>query len=185
MNQPIAIRKPRLSVRAQTLATLCAIAAAVALPQFFHLLGAASGLGSTLGEILLPMHLPVLLVGLLAGPYAGAIAGLLSPVVSFALTGMPRPAMLPFMVVELAVYGLCTGLLRNARMPVILKLLIAQLAGRAVRAGAILIAVYGFESQALPVSVIWTSVATGLLGLVLQWALIPLIVYRVENTAKK
>ena len=185
MNQSIALRKPRLSVRAQTLAALCAIAAAVVLPQLVHLLGAAAGLGSALGEALLPMHLSILLVGLLAGPYAGAAAGLLSPLVSFALTEMPRAALLPFMVLELGVYGLCTGLLRNARMPVIFKLLIAQLAGRAVRAGAILIAVYGFGSQALPVSVIWTSVVTGLLGLVLQWALLPLIVYRVENAANR
>ena len=36
-------------------------------------------------------------------------AGALSPAVSFALTGMPRPALLPFMVLELAVYGLCAG----------------------------------------------------------------------------
>ena len=70
-------------------------------------------------------------------------------------------------------------------MPVVCKVLLAQLAGRALRAGAILIAVYGFGSTALPVSVIWTSVTTGLLGLVLQWALLPLMVYRVENAGKK
>ena len=90
------MEKPHLSVKAQTLAALAAIIGAVAVPQVFHVLGAASGLGTSLGEAFLPMHLPIILVGLLAGPYAGAIAGLLGPLASFALSGMPGAAMLPF-----------------------------------------------------------------------------------------
>ncbi len=173
--------KPRLSFKTQTLATLAAIASAVALPQIVHLLGAASGLGTALGEALLPMHLSILAVGLLAGPYAGAVAGLVSPAVSFALTGMPRSEMLAFMMIELCVYGLAAGLLRTAKLPTVLKVLIAQIAGRAVRAGAILLAVYALGSTAVPVSVIWTSIASGLFGIVLQFVLLPLFVYRVEN----
>ena len=106
--------KPKLSVKTQTLATIVAIVAAVVLPQLFHLMGAVSGLGTALGETFLPMHLPIILAGLLAGPYVGAIAGVLSPLISFALTGMPTAAMLPFMMIELFVYGLTSGLLRNA-----------------------------------------------------------------------
>ena len=71
------MEKPALSFKAQTLATIAAIVGAVVVPQFFHMLGAISGLGTALGETFLPMHLPIILVGLLAGPYAGAIAGLL------------------------------------------------------------------------------------------------------------
>lgn len=173
--------KQKLSVKAQIIATLGAIAGAVILPQLFHLMGAASGLGTSLGEAFLPMHLPVILVGILAGPYAGAAAGALSPLISFALTGMPALAMLPFMVIELCVYGLSAGLLRSAKMPVIAKVVISQLAGRGVRAVAILIAVYAFGSGAVPVAVIWKSVVAGIFGLVLQWTFIPLIVYRMEN----
>ena len=62
------MEKPRLSVKVQTMATIAAIAGAVAVPQIFHVLGAAFGLGTGLGESFLPMHLPILLVGLLAGP---------------------------------------------------------------------------------------------------------------------
>lgn len=105
--------KPRLSLKVQVIATIAAIAGAVILPQFFHLLGAISGLGSALGETFLPMHLPIILVGLLAGPYAGAISGLFGPLLSFALSGMPGAYMLPFMMIELCVYGLVSGLLRN------------------------------------------------------------------------
>ena len=173
--------KPKLSVKVQTLATVGAIAGAVILPQFFHLMGAVSGLGTALGDAFLPMHLPIILAGLLAGPYVGAIAGVLSPLISFALTGMPTAAMLPFMMIELFVYGLTSGLLRNAKLPTIAKVVIAQIAGRAIRAIAILIAVYAFGHTAIPVPVIWNSIVTGLFGIVLQWALIPLCVYRVEN----
>ena len=174
------IEKPRLSVKAQALATLSAIIGAVAVPQLFHALGAVSGVGTSLGEAFLPMHLPIILVGLLAGPYAGAIAGLLGPLASFAISGMPGAVMLPFMMIELCIYGLTAGLLRNVKLPTIVKVVIAQVAGRAVRAGAILLGVYAFGSQ-VNVSTIWTSIGTGLFGLALQWALLPLIVYRLEN----
>lgn len=171
--------KPKLSFRRQTLYALGALVAAVALPQLFHVLGAVSGLGTSLGEVFLPMHLPIILVGLLAGPFAGAVSGFLAPLVSFAITGMPDAAMLPFMMAELCVYGLTAGLLRHIRLPSLVKVLIAQIAGRLVRAAAILIAVYGFGST-MNVSTIWTSLSVGLFGLLLQWVLIPLILYRLE-----
>ena len=163
------------TVKARTLAVLIAVAAAVALPQAFHLLGAATGLGAGIAKTLLPMHLPVLLVGLIAGPAAGLAAGILSPIVSFALTQMPAAAVLPFMTIEVAGYGMAAGLLSARRGAWIGKLLLAQLAGRAARAAAVLIAVYGLGSQAVRVSSIWADAAAGLPGLVLQWAAIPLI----------
>lgn len=173
--------KPRLSVKVQTLAALAAIVGAVALPQLFHVMGAVSGFGTALGETFLPMHLPIILVGLLAGPYAGAAAGVLAPLASFALSAMPGSAMLPFMMIELCAYGLFAGLLRNVKMPSIVKVLAVQIGGRAVRAAAILLSVYGFGNEKVSAAVIWTSVVTGIFGIVLQLALIPLAVYRVEN----
>lgn len=175
------IEKPRLSVKVQTIATILAIAGAVAVPQLFHLLGAVSGLGTALGETFLPMHLPIILVGLLAGPYAGAISGLFGPLMSFALSGMPGAVMLPFMMIELCVYGLSAGLLRNVKIPTIGKVLAVQVAGRVIRAAAILIAVYAFGNDSIKVAAIWNSISAGIFGLVLQWALLPLIIYRVEN----
>ena len=64
------------------------------------------------------------------------------------------------------------------------KLLQHRLAGRAVPAAAILLAVYAFGSENTDVAVIWTSISVGVFGLALQWALLPLIVYRVENLKK-
>lgn len=175
----------RLSVKAQTLAALAAVIGAVVVPQLFHVLGSVSGLGTALGETFLPMHLPIILVGLLAGPYAGAAAGLLGPLVSFAVSGMPIAAMLPFMMIELCAYGLIAGLLRNAKLPSIAKLLIVQIGGRIVRAAAILLAVYAFGNESVHIASIWTSVTKGLFGLVLQWALIPLVMYRLENLKRR
>ena len=177
------LNSKKLSVKAQTLAGIITVIAAIALPQLVHVMGAASGLGTALGEAFLPMHLPIILAGLLCGPYAAAAAGAAAPLLSALLTGMPKPVMLPFMCIELCVYGLAAGLLRNAKLPTIAKVVIAQLAGRAVRAGAIVAGVNLFGSS-ISVSVIWTSIAAGVFGIALQWALIPLVVYRLRGKAE-
>ncbi|MBR3752834.1 MAG: ECF transporter S component [Ruminiclostridium sp.] len=154
-------------MKVQAMAAAIAVVAAVALPQIIHVAGAALGVGSGLGEMLLPMHLPVLLVGFLAGPWAGLVSGFLAPLVSFGLTGMPGQAMLPFIVIELCIYGLTAGFLRAKTMPVLGKVIVAQCAGRLVRAGAILLAVPVLGISAVPVSVIWTSITAGICGLIL------------------
>ena len=142
-------------------------------------------MGTSLGQAFLPMQLPILLVGLLAGPIVGTVAGALSPLLSFALSGMPGAAMVPFMMIELAGYGLAAGFLGKTQMPVIVKLFLAQVAGRAIRAAAVLIAVYGMGNGAVAVDSIWMNIAAGLPGLVLQWCLIPLIIFWLENREKR
>lgn len=170
-----------ISVKKQLLATIGAMAAAVVLPQLFHVVGLVSNMGTAFGETFLPMHLPILLAGLIAGPYAGAIAGLLSPLVSFGLTGMPGGAMLPFIMLELCMYGFIAGLLRTAKLPVIVKVLLAQIGGRGIRAIAILAAVYLFGNESVHTSVILNSIVAGIPGLILQWSILPLLVYRIEG----
>jgi len=182
MNNAIALNKT--SIKTQTLSAAAAVAAAVGLPQLLHVLGAATGLGTALGETFLPMHLPVLLAGFLAGPFAGLLAGAASPLVSYAFSGMPAALMLPFITIELAGYGLAAGMLRAGRLPVFGRLLLAQIAGRAVRAAAILIAVYGMGVTLIPISVIWTSVIAGLPGILLQWCLIPAVLLWAKNRAQ-
>lgn len=175
------IEKTRLSVKTQTLATIAAIVAAVALPQVLHVAGRIFGVNTALGEMFLPMHLPVILVGLLAGPFAGAIAGIASPICSYALSGMPAMLMLPIMTVELFGYGLSAGLLRNAKMPTLVKVLASQVMGRVLRAVAILVSIYILGNQMLQVAAIWNSIASGLVGLIIQWVTLPIIVRQVEK----
>ena len=177
---PTSITSKKLSVKAQTICSLFALVSAVALPQIVHVIGVASGMGTSLGEIFLPMHLPIILMGFLAGPYAAGIAGLLSPLVSFALTGMPTSVMLPFMMIELCIYGICAGVLKDVKLPTIAKVLIAQIAGRLVRAGTIAVGFYAFNTAVNP-SVILTSITAGLFGIILQLVIIPLAVYRLKE----
>lgn len=176
--------------RTKTAAALLAVIGSVALPQLFHGLGYVSGLGSKLGEAFLPMHLCIFLVGFFAGPWAGLVAGALSPAASFLLTSawnapMPAPAVLPYMIVELAVYGLTTGLFAEKlpKVPAFAALLAAQVAGRAFRALALVIGVYGFGAQ-IGLSTVISGVVQGLPGLALQWALVPLVVFWVRERSK-
>lgn len=176
---------PRLSVTAQAASTMLAALAAVALPQLFHMIGAASGLGTALGSAFLPMHSPIIFVGLVAGPAAGAIAGAAAPLMSFALSGMPMLAMLPLMMAELCVYGLVAGILRDIKLSAVIKVLIAQIAGRVAYTLAVAIAVLAFRSQ-MSLDSIWTSsLAAGLPGIVLQLALLPPLAYWTNDLIAK
>lgn len=169
----------KLSVKTQTLATIAAVCGAVALPQMVHVCGKVFGAGSAIGEILLPMQLPVLLVALLAGPYAGLLTGFLAPVISFLLTGMPTAIMLPVITVELVAYGLCAGALRSSKMSVVGKVLLAQVAGRAARAVAVLFAVYALGSADISADAAYMNIRTGVVGILIQLVLLPVIVYMV------
>lgn len=174
----VALKSKRM-VMSKSAVALLAILASVALPQVFHFIGAATGQGNSLGASFLPMHLTVLFAGLYAGPWVGLVAGLLSPATSFLLSGMPALAILPFMTVELGVYGLAAGLLRNARIPVVGKVLAAQIAGRAVNLS--LVAVVAALGGAASVQATLGGLVTGLPGVLLQLVLLPLLLYRVQK----
>lgn len=173
--------KQKLSIKTQAIAAFVAIILAVALPQFFHIAGRAFGLGTGLGEIFLPMHLPVIMVGIFAGPYVGAIVGIASPIISTLLTGMPNAIMLPFMMAELFAYGLSAGMLRNTSMPTLAKVGLTQIIGRLFRAIAVVIAVYALSNTSVAVASIWTSIYTGIIGIVLQLIVIPPVVKSLED----
>jgi len=180
MKNTFTLTKP-VTLKAQAVWTAMGIFAAVMLPQVFHILGILTGTGTATGEIFLPMHLPVIFVGLIAGPWAGLITGLASPILSMAMTGMPTAVMMPFMVIELGIYGLSAGLLSNVKIPCFGKVVITQFAGRLVRALAILFAVNVLSYTGISTGIILASIVKGLPGLMLQWTLIPLLVYRLEG----
>ena len=173
--------KNRLSIKMQTVSAVLAIISAVTFPQLLHAIGLSTGTGASLGETFLPMHLPILFTGLIAGPFAGAAAGLVSPLVSFALTGMPSSLLLPFMMLELFVYGLASGLVKDMKIPSIGKVFIAQFAGRAVRAIAILGAALIPGMSAPSASIIWTSIQSGIAGILIQLIVIPFAIYCIDK----
>lgn len=174
------------SIKVRVIATIISIVAAVALPQALHVFGAMTGLGTLPGETYLPMHLPVIVAGFLAGPAGGLITGAVSPMISSALTGMPPMAMLPFMVIELAAYGLFAGLISKfygIEHDMVIKVLLVQIAGRVVRGAAILIAFYGLGMKMVAPASIWMSVIAGIPGIVIQLVAIPLIIAAVNKAA--
>ena len=171
------------TTKKRSVAAALAIVSAVALPQIVHLLGRLCGAGSALGEMILPMHFSVLLVGLLAGAWTGAAVGALSPVLSFLLTGMPSAEMLPFMTIELAVYGALTGLLAGQKLPCFLKLFAAQLGGRACKAAAMAFAFYWLQSP-IGMDMLLSSLLLGIPGVLLQWGLIPPLLSSIEGAAR-
>jgi len=156
-------------LRTRTVAAVAATAAAVVLPEIFHLAGTAAGAGPAFAQAWLPMFLPVIVVGLLAGPAVGAIVGLASPLIAFALTGMPAGAMLPLVMVELLAAGAVAGLVAIRRLP----LVVATVAVVAAAPLALLLArlaagLFGGTTLAQSAGAWWSQVAAGAPGLVLQ-----------------
>ena len=163
------------------------IAVGILLPQVFHLAG-----GSAMGTLFLPMHLPVLLGGFLLGPLFGGTVGLLTPLVSCLLTGMPAAAVLPTMAVELLVYGLAGGAFyKQCRLPALVSLVLAQAAGRLVKALLLFVMAGVFGVKAPPALSVFTAALEGLPGLAVQWAVIPLLLtalrksHLLESPAKR
>ena len=165
----------------KVVALFAAIVASVILPQIFHAIGTISGTGAKVASAFLPMHIPVILAGFIGGPAVGVIAGILSPLASFAISGMPTAALLPFMVIELGVYGLVSGLISTAKLNSFTQLIIVQIAGRAARALAVLVSIYVIGNSALTVASIGEFITAGLFGIVLQWAFIPLAADKIRG----
>lgn len=164
-------------ITVKTLLSAGLIALAVVLPQIVHL-----ALGQPGGVQLLPMYLPVLIGGCLLGWKWAIAVGALSPVVSYLLTSMMGEAMpalprLPFMIAELAVFALVSGLFSKKiyknglwAFPAVI---LAQLAGRAVFLG--LVAVFQSVTP-FTVPMIWSQILTGWVGLAIQAVLVPLLI---------
>ncbi len=183
MEKSVVFSRREMTLQVKVLWAVAAIVAAVTLPQLLHTVGIISGSGAALGEIFLPMHLPVMLAGFFAGPVVGLTVGVCAPVISYFMTGMPNAALLPFMAVELLVYGLSSGLIKDVQIPSILKVLSVQITGRAVRGALIMGAVLLFGFDRLDISIIWLSVKTGFIGILIQLIVIPILV-RIQGASR-
>ena len=158
------------------------VALSLLLPQLFHLTGIVQA-----GNVFLPMQIPVLLGGFVLGPVFGLIIGAVSPVLSFFMTGMPSLERLPFMILELAAYGLVSGLcyqtlkLYRIRLGTYISLLLAMLAGRLVYALSLVIAGNLFGIKGVGAGAAIAAVVTGAVGIVIQFAIIPPIIYALRK----
>lgn len=157
-------------------------ALSIVLPQIFHLTGIPQ-----VGAVFLPMHIPVLLAGFILGPVYGTVIGAAAPAVSFLITNMPTAEKLPFMVAELAVYGLASGLvyhnfrLKTVRLGTLITLVTAMVCGRAVNALALWIAAGYFGVSCGGAMAAVTATVTGVYGILLQIVTVPPIVYALKR----
>ncbi len=163
-----------VKITVKSIISFVLVVLAVGLPQIAHLAG-----GAAAGSVWLPMYAPALLAGCLLGWQWGLGVGILSPLASFAFTSlalgsaMPALSRLPYMVAELAVFGLVSGLfakkIERSAVWAFPAVIAAQIAGRLVY----FIAAVAFGQQA---SAVWGVIESGLTGLYLQAAVVPVIV---------
>lgn len=163
----------KMSTVKKSMITAVCIALCYVLPMLFH------GIQNA-GSIFCPMHIPALICGLVCGWPYGLLCGLAGPALSSVLTGMPPVAILPSMMVELAVYGAVSGLMmqfvhtKKTYADLYLSLVVAIVAGRVIAGLAkALIFARGSYSMAAWVA---GSVVTSWPGTVLQLVLIPTVV---------
>ncbi|HEX9933727.1 MAG TPA: ECF transporter S component [bacterium] len=150
------------------------VALGILFPVLFHTIG--------LGSVFLPMFWPVAVAGMLL-PFPNAVlVGVLTPVLSFALTGMPpaSPPILYVMAAELAcLSGTIAMLMSRTRWGLFWILFLSLLLSRIVLflLSRILAPILGLP----PNWISWYSVLKGLPGAAVMLAVVPAIVGRLKH----
>lgn len=165
------------SVKRTVFTAICA-ALCVVLPVVFHAF--PNG-----GSVFSPMHIPALLCGLICGARYGLLCGLLGPLLSSLLTGMPGPASLPPMMIELAAYGFFTGLfsglIRTGKgmADLMISLVGAMLIGR-VLAGAARALIFANGTYTMAA---WAAAyfVNAVPGIILHLILIPAVIFALQK----
>ena len=123
-----------------------------------------------IGSMLLPMHLPTLL----------------APLMRSAILGMPPPFPTAVaMAVEMAVYGLVSGLLyarRPKNLGGIYTALISAMAAGRLAWGAVMVILTMGSGNAFTLAAFWAgAVANAIPGIILQLAAVPALVMAVQH----
>lgn len=172
------------SQKRSRIAKLCIAAMCMAL---CYLLPYLTGNMPQIGNMLCLMHIPVLLCGFICGPWYALAVGLISPLLrSFIVGAPPLYPIAIAMAVELATYGLISGLMYRLfpkRIPYIyVSLLSAMVVGRAVW-GVATFVLMGIRGTPFGWSAfISGSVLNAIPGIVLQIVIIPLIVIALRKS---
>lgn len=137
------------------------------------------------GKMLSPMHLPVLLCGFLCGWPYGLAVGIIAAPLRALLFGMPAFPNWLFMCIEMAVYGLMTGLLYKVlpkkNIFIFANLLISLLAGRIVW-GLTRFTLMGLTSTSFSLEIFLTvGFIEAVPGLISQLIIVPLVVVALQK----
>ena len=158
----------------KSIITAVCIALCYVIPLMFH------GIQNA-GNIFCPMHIPVFICGLICGWQYGLLCGIAGPALSSALSSMPPVAILPSMMVELAVYGTVAGLMmklvrtKSTYADLYISLIVAIVCGR-VLAGLAKALIFARGSYSMS-AWIAGSVVTSWPGTVIQLVFIPTIFF--------
>jgi hypothetical protein len=145
------------------------------------------------GATYLPMHFFIFVAALTCGWQAGIIVGLLTPFASYAVSGMPALTVLPQIAVEVTVYGLLAGLLRQKfNLRVVWSLLGAMLGGRLTLMLTVVIiqAITGnvyspLGPAATPYAAVGNTMAQSWPGILAQIVLIPAVFWLAGRYARR
>lgn len=145
------------------------------------------------GATYLPMHFFVFAAALTCGWQAGIVVGLLTPFASYAVSGMPVLNILPQIAVEITVYGMLAGLLRQKyNLHTIWSLLGAMAGGRLALLVAVIIVqfvsgnVYSpLGPAATPYAAVWNTVTLSWPGMLAQVVLIPTALWAIGRYTRK
>ncbi len=165
----------KLSLTKKTCFMVVAIIFAVTLPECVHILGRIMGVGANIGKVLLPMYFAILCAGVFGGSMVGLLVGLVAPLLSYALTGMPSETILPFMMIELITLGAVGGLMAKTKINNFAKIVIAVIFSKLVK--MFFVAIFANFS----VMVVVNDTFIGLIGILLQIAILPLLMKNSKN----
>ena len=174
------LKQTAIKISKETAFILLTIAGAVILPQIFHGAGVLFGVGGQLGQMFLPMYLPILILGFYRGAASGAIVGLLAPLVSFAITGMPGEAILPYITVELIAMGLLAGAFSNLKTFALVRVLLVQIIAKAIRLCAFAIGT-AFMGNTLTATSLFSGILTSIPGVLLQLVVVTYLIVKKEK----
>lgn len=171
------MKKHSIHLRKSMITAIC-MALCVVLPLAFHLIPDG-------GTLFSPMHLPVLLCGLVCGWQYGLLCGLLGPVLSSFITGMPGIGYLPTMMIELALYGLISGLLikllhtGRKMADIYISLVSAMIIGRIITG---IVRAFLFAPGSLSIQIWATSYFVSCLpGIIVQLIMLPILYHALEQ----
>ena len=146
----------------------------IAIPRIFHIL-----VGSSAGVTFLPMHFMVLISAIVFGITSSCIVAGSSVIFSYLLTGMPALARMPYMLIELIIYGILLGLF-NKKFNSYISLIATMILGRILYAGVLFASVNLLGLNGYGISVM-QSIKSGIPGIVLQLALVPVLAMIVKK----
>ena len=149
----------------------------IAIPRIFHLL-----IGSSAGVTFLPMHLMVLIAALTFGITSASIVAGSSVIFSYLLTGMPAIQRMPYMLIELVIYGICLGLF-NKKFNSYVSLIATMIIGRVLYAGVLFASVNLLGFNGYGISVI-QSVISGIPGIIIQLLCVPFLAVVIKKGIK-